>query len=625
MSLEKNEADEGSAGLVAPESQDVESSPSQPGLPTTPARTLGPPPIMHSISRRSGGGLGGGGAIPSLSLGQQNQAPKSTQKSKFVLTADIPDEDIKDTNVLVPKDKRGAEGSKDYNSIMKMATEALSTKFGVAKHKIVTTEGADSSSGNHTKSLRIQNSICDLILRAHEGQQRCKRYDFMSILLIPNFKPSSSADPSDWWDESEINLWEDWDKISERQAISWQYCINKRFSEEDRTSSVWLMVFLVNSCSPELNKEIEKKLDKLPNNQRGGVIYLFYLLTSSFKMSREVKKAIQSYLSFWRDKGLSKVQGENVAQAELLIVGCCKRLDAVGSLGSEYVIDVLEGLCVCSCPEFKSMFEVMLNMAKLGNYDVLSTISQSSTPMEMIEAILTKAVAQYDLLADTGHWNIPNPRRGGGGGGNPRALTIAPPKRKCFNCGKEGCSVGECKQPLDEARIKRNKDKYFEQKRASQGNGNQGGGGSNTNNQGGGGSNGSGKKQVDKSTPEYQRKKWESAGLVMVGNMLKCKCPQCGPNFTHSGRNHGAWKAGNYTLPSTHPLFKYNQELGNTVPSADNSGPTDRGATPAAATGGDSLTLSRTDLSSKISHFERNSTDPNASSIAGAIRSMLLN
>ena len=78
-------------------------------------------------------------------------------------------------------------------------------------------------------------------------------------------------------------------------------------------------------------------------------------------------------------------------------------------------------------------------------------------------------------------------------------------------------------------------------------------------------------------------------------------------------------------MPSTHPLFKYNQELGNTVPSTGNSGPTDRTAAPAAATGGDSLTLSRTDLSSKISHFERNSTDPNASAIAGAIRSMLLN
>jgi len=107
---------------------------------------------------------------------------------------------------------------------------------------------------------------------------------------------------------------------------------------------------------------------------------LFYLLTSSFKISWEFKKAIQSYLSFWGDKGLSKVQGENVARAELLIIGCCKRLDAVGSLGSEYVIDVPECLHVCPNPEFKNMFEVMLNMAKLGNYDILSITLQSSTP-----------------------------------------------------------------------------------------------------------------------------------------------------------------------------------------------------------------------------------------------------
>ena len=66
--------------------------------------------------------------------------------------------------MLVLKDKHGEEGSKDYNSIMKMATEVLSTKFGVATHKIVTTEGADSSLGHYTKSLCIHNLICDLIL-----------------------------------------------------------------------------------------------------------------------------------------------------------------------------------------------------------------------------------------------------------------------------------------------------------------------------------------------------------------------------------------------------------------------------------------------------------------------------
>ena len=176
----------------------------------------------------------------------------------------------------------------------------------------------------------------------------------------------------------------------------------------------------------------------------------------------------------------------------------------------------------------------------------------------------------------------------------------------------------KCNVPRNGARIKQNREKYFDQKCASQGQGN-------GNKQGRNGSNGGGKQPVDKSTQEYQRKKWESAGLVMVGNMLKCKCPHCGRNFTHSGRNHGAWKAGSYTIPPTHPLFKYNQELENTVPAQVAPEPTDRNTVPGTAKGGDTLTFSRDDLNSKISLFERNSMDPNASSIAEAIRAMLLN
>ena len=67
-----------------------------------------------------------------------------TQQSKFVCSYDIADDDITDTNVVVPKTKHGTEGTKDYNSIMKDATVALSTKFGVSKHMIVTAEDSDS-------------------------------------------------------------------------------------------------------------------------------------------------------------------------------------------------------------------------------------------------------------------------------------------------------------------------------------------------------------------------------------------------------------------------------------------------------------------------------------------------
>ena len=101
-----------------------------------------------------------------------------------------------------------------------------------------------------------------------------------------------------------------------------------------------------------------------------------------------------------------------MALAELLLLGSCKRLWAAGALHEEYVIDVLEGLCICSVPEFKGMFEVMLQLAKLGNFATIPTITNTSTPMEMIEAILTKAVDSYAVLAESGGWCRPRPPTG---------------------------------------------------------------------------------------------------------------------------------------------------------------------------------------------------------------------
>ena len=365
--------------------------------------------------------------------------PSGTQRSKFALDTAIPDDQIEDSDVVIPKEKRGSEGFKHYNSIMEMATKALDKKFGVPKHKIVTPDGAEASSGNQTKSLCIQNTIMDLLLRVSEGLHRSKRMDFMDILQVPAFVNTKSQDPQDWWDKTETNMWTDWDSIDERQAKSWQWCINKFFAKDDRTSSKWLKVFLVNSCTPELQKEVDKKYNKLKKSEKGGVIYLFYMLSSLFTMTRETKKAILDWLAFWKSKGLAKVQGKNMAHAELLLLGSCKRLAAVGVLHEEYVFGILEGLCIFSCPDFKDMFQVMLQMAKLGNFDVLDTITSTSTPIKMIEAILTKAVNLYNMLADGGKWNIQN--RGGGRG----RIALNAKARKFWNCGQEGCNIYKCK------------------------------------------------------------------------------------------------------------------------------------------------------------------------------------
>ena len=84
--------------------------------------------------------------------------------------------------------------------------------------------------------------------------------DFMDIYKISEMMGKTlSTDPADWWDESETNIWEDWDLLSETQVRAWQYSVNKRFSDEDRVASRWLQSFVYNSSTDELRSAIEKK------------------------------------------------------------------------------------------------------------------------------------------------------------------------------------------------------------------------------------------------------------------------------------------------------------------------------------------------------------------------------
>ena len=49
---------------------------------------------------------------------------------------------------------------------------------------------------------------------------------------------------------------------------------------------------------PELQKEVNKKYSKLKKAEKGGFIYLYYMLRNLFTMTREVKKAILDWLAF---------------------------------------------------------------------------------------------------------------------------------------------------------------------------------------------------------------------------------------------------------------------------------------------------------------------------------------
>jgi hypothetical protein len=130
---------------------------------------------------------------------------------------------------------------------------------------------------------------------------------------------------------SQITIWSEWEKTSEKEVCAWQYCINKRFSSENRTASTWLKEFVYNSSTDALRTAVTKKYERLPDAQLGGVVYLYYTLCEIFEMSREVKEAMISFIEFFKKKGVACYSEENVLVVQEELLGVCCRLDAVSA------------------------------------------------------------------------------------------------------------------------------------------------------------------------------------------------------------------------------------------------------------------------------------------------------
>ena len=552
-------------------------------------------------------GGGNTGAQGGTGVGQQQQQPAGgRQSSKFVRAADVDDADMLDVDVALQKENYGEPGSSDYRKNMAMATAALPEKFGVAKHKLVST----GEEGDETKYQHVQQTIVGILHRIKEGHQRSRKMDFMDVCMVADYSGDiENTDCATWWGELEINIWVDWELLTEQQVRAWQYSVNKRFSDGDRIASTWLREFVYNSSTDSLRSIVEKKYDKLPSNQRGGVTYLYYTLCEMFHMSREVKDAMVKFLDLFKRRGVARYTGENVMVVQEELVGVCKRLDSVQALQDDHVFDVLTGLTICGNARFKEMFQFLKQSADLGHLNVLETITPTSTPMEKIEAILDKAVETYDMLCIAGTY-LPNTPKGG------RLNSIVKAVSECWNCGEKGHGVGKCPHPKDQAKIAKNKKAWEESKSSRGGNSNSG--------------KGRGKKGGNASDAESQRKLWEANNLHFVNGVLMASCKTCGLNTTHTTKTHDEWTANptSFKLPSTHLYTKECAKLGQRQQSSNSPPPPSSGPTPSDSASGSAssmVSFERSVLESKLTNYERTSTDPNASSVSEAIRALLLN
>jgi hypothetical protein len=126
-------------------------------------------------------------------------------KDFFLDTNPITDVDFAKNKVIIPKSKRGTEGSKEYSSAYALATAALSPKLGAAKHFVTTKNEnceTDLGNGNHRN---IQEQFVGNYTKIEEAQKHSNSYDFMEIVLVWKVEDSSASDLWDKYGEETIN------------------------------------------------------------------------------------------------------------------------------------------------------------------------------------------------------------------------------------------------------------------------------------------------------------------------------------------------------------------------------------------------------------------------------------
>jgi hypothetical protein len=212
----------------------------------------------------------------------------------------VGDADMLNVDVSLRKEDYGEPNTSDYRKNMLIATTSLTEKFGVAKHKLVTrAQDGDQEKSAHIFSMWLLASC--IVLKKDRREVRL----WTGWIFVPC--PAS------------VEVWIVKIRVIGGMALRLMFGETGIFARRSRSVGGSLVLTSTFLKGTELQASGCNSLcttlalilynNELSANQRGGVIYLFYVLHKMFEMSREVKDAMQKFLDIFKHNGVSRYSG----------------------------------------------------------------------------------------------------------------------------------------------------------------------------------------------------------------------------------------------------------------------------------------------------------------------------
>ena len=513
---------------------------------------------------------------------------------------------------------KAANDLKSLDKIKRGAVAALPLKFTLPNFLITQQYEEEDETGMNAPTKDATEAIIGVAFRCKAAKIRAKQYDLLNALNVPTLKDINGLTPLERWDFTlRRNLFDLFGTITKEEILMWSsdsllWCK----TESDREDQEWLLELARNSCTLELQVNVDRAFDKLPPKHQGGVVYWWLVFQAVVQINDDIVTGLKNKIKQFALKGMLGYTGENVESARTEIIAICTRLFERNALPDDAVNDIIQGLGKASHKGFAKIFEDFLT-AKKNTLLVTNTIL-IGTSLEQIDLLFEEAGSHYATFVLNNEWvNVPSVHFAGDGG---KGI-------ECDNC-KGPHTVPNCDKPRDEARIVRNRQARLGNRGGGRGGGGRGGGG-----RGGAHSSGRGG-GANTNRNGYGRGKWsppkDSSQLVKkIDKKVYCACKICGWNNENGGHTTGSHDK--YVDAPTAYMMSSNLKIAIAKCKGDWVSTSKRGGTGGdnnnnnnnGGSNDDSPAAGFNAMLSKLELYEKEAENPDDSAAAGAFGKIL--